>query len=248
MSEQDIADALPSEVGGAGPGQPGTPAVNGRGRPGWPVVAELALVVLIHVGHYFHFVPLSKIPFLLGIGWISLRVRRVRWRDVGLKIDRRHWVATCLAGIAAGAALECFHLFVSTPALAALTGAQPDLSEYRILSHNLLLALIGLGFGWTFAALGEELVYRGYLMNRLADLGRGTRGAWIVSLLLTSALFGFGHAGQGMTGMLEEGLAGLLLGLLYLASGRNLAVPIIAHGVEDTIDVVLLYLGCFPGM
>jgi len=42
--------------------------------------------------------------------------------------------------------------------------------------------------------------------------------------------------------------AGLLLGVLYLACGRNLAVPIIAHGITDTIDVVLIFSGRYPGL
>jgi membrane protease YdiL (CAAX protease family) len=41
---------------------------------------------------------------------------------------------------------------------------------------------------------------------------------------------------------------GLLLGLIYLRTGRNLAVPIIAHGVSDTIDFVLIFFGKYPGL
>ena len=48
--------------------------------------------------------------------------------------------------------------------------------------------------------------------------------------------------------MIENILAGLLLGGLYLACGRNLAVPVIAHALGDTIDFVLIYLGKYPGM
>ena len=39
---------------------------------------------------------------------------------------------------------------------------------------------------------------------------------------------------------------GFLLGIIYLATGCNLAVPIIAYGVSDTVDVLLLYLGKYP--
>jgi membrane protease YdiL (CAAX protease family) len=101
---------------------------------------------------------------------------------------------------------------------------------------------------WILAAFGEELVYRGYLMNRVADLGNGTRIAWILSLILISGLFGFIHHQQGLTGIIEEGSDGLILGLLYLACRRNLAVPIVTHGVCDTIDIFLLFLGKYPGM
>ncbi len=35
---------------------------------------------------------------------------------------------------------------------------------------------------------------------------------------------------------------------MYLASRRNLAIPIIADGVCDTIDIALLFLGKYPGL
>jgi membrane protease YdiL (CAAX protease family) len=100
---------------------------------------------------------------------------------------------------------------------------------------------------WILAAFGEELVYRGYLMNRVADLGRGTGTAWVTSLILISAIFGLSHYSQGLTGIIEEGSDGLILGLIYLACRRNLAIPIVTHGVCDTIDIILLFLGKYPG-
>lgn len=54
------------------------------------------------------------------------------------------------------------------------------------------------------------------------------------------------HAGQGIAGILEEGSDGLILGLMYLRCGRTLAVPIIAHGVCDTIDILLFPLAAIP--
>ena len=63
------------------------------------------------------------------------------------------------------------------------------------------------------------------------------------SAYLISALFGFSHYQHGLTGIIEEGSDGLILGLMYLACRRNLAVPIIAHGVCHTIDIALLFLG-----
>jgi membrane protease YdiL (CAAX protease family) len=83
-------------------------------------------------------------------------------------------------------------------------------------------------------------------MNRVADLGKGSRTAWVLSLILTSAVFGLAHYQQGLTGIIEEGSDGLILGVIYLVFRRNLAVPIVAHGVCDTIDIVLLFLGTYP--
>jgi membrane protease YdiL (CAAX protease family) len=92
------------------------------------------------------------------------------------------------------------------------------------------------------------MVYRGYLMNRFADLFERVRYKWVFSLLVVHIGFGLAHAYQGITGVVDEGLMGLLLGVMYLRTGRSLAVPIIAHGIQDTIDFVLIFLGKYPGM
>jgi membrane protease YdiL (CAAX protease family) len=192
-------------------------------------------------------VPLSKTPFLLALGWISLRLRGAGWQRVGFARNR-NWAITLAIGIAAGVLMESFQLFVTQPVLVRLIGKPPDLDDFRMLTGNIKLALAGFAFTWTFAAFGEEMVWRGYLMNRVADLGNRTRRAWICSLIAVSMVFGLAHANQGITGEIEEGIAGLLLGVVYLSTGRNLAVPIIAHGVQDTIDVILIFLGKYPGM
>lgn len=43
-----------------------------------------------------------------------------------------------------------------------------------------------------------------------------------------------------------KGLAGFLFGVVYLRNGRNLALPIIAHGLGDTIDFLLIFSGKYP--
>jgi uncharacterized protein len=213
----------------------------------WIALAEFAVVALIFLADYRHLVPLSKTPFLLLLGWISLRLRRAGWRSVGFA-RYRNWAITLGLGIAAGVLMESFQLLVTQPVLVQLIGKPPDLDDFRMLTGNIKMALVGFALTWTLAAFGEEMVWRGYLMNRVADLGNRTRRAWVCSLVAVSMVFGLAHANQGITGEIEEGIAGLLLGIVYLSTGRNLAVPIIAHGVEDTIDIILIFLGKYPGM
>lgn len=213
----------------------------------WIALGEFTLVALIFVADRRHLIYVSKTPYLFLLGWISLRLRRANWRSVGFA-RYRNWTITLAIGITAGVLLETFQLLATQPLLVRLTGKQPDLHDLRMMTGNIKLALLGFVFTWTFAAFGEEMVWRGYLMNRVADLGSRTGRAWICSLIAVSIVFGLAHAYQGTTGISEEGIAGLLLGLVYLGSGRTLAVPIIAHGVADTIDVVLIFLGKYPGM
>ncbi len=50
------------------------------------------------------------------------------------------------------------------------------------------------------------------------------------------------HFHQGPGGMLGTGFVGLVYGIVYLVSGRNLWVTIIAHGLTGSSSFILLYL------
>jgi len=102
---------------------------------------------------------------------------------------------------------------------------------------------VGLLIVWTFAAFGEEIGYRGYLTKRGADIGGGSLWAWWTATLVVSVLFGFGHYYKGSAGILDSGVAGLILGATYLLSKRNLWTTILAHGLIDTVAVAAVYLG-----
>jgi membrane protease YdiL (CAAX protease family) len=68
----------------------------------------------------------------------------------------------------------------------------------------------------------------------------------MIGVLGSAALFGWGHAYQGLTGMLETALFGCVMAGLYLLARRQLWLPLIAHGVYDTLGFMLIYLGWYP--
>jgi uncharacterized protein len=55
-------------------------------------------------------------------------------------------------------------------------------------------ALLTLGIVWTFAAFGEELGYRGYLLTRAADLGNRSRAAYVLAMVCVAVLFESGRS------------------------------------------------------
>lgn len=226
--------------------QPETPKSNWR-QSKWLAFGELAVVVLIFLADARGLIPFSKTPFLLAFGWLSLWARKIRWGDIGLG-RYRNWKTTLVLGVGAGLVLEAFQLFVSQPFLVRVLKKQPDLDLFRALHGNLKWTLLALAGTWTLAAFGEEMVYRGYLMNRVADLLNRTRPAWIISLVAVHVGFGLAHIYQGIIGVIDEGLMGFLYGVIYLRTERKLAVPIMAHGIQDTIDFILMFFGKYPGM
>jgi membrane protease YdiL (CAAX protease family) len=96
---------------------------------------------------------------------------------------------------------------------------------------------------WTFAAFGEEIGYRGYLLRRAADVGGCSQAAYWSGVLAVSVLFGYGHYYKGPAGIIDSGAAGLILGTAFILSGRNLWVCILAHGFIDTVGVVAVFFG-----
>jgi uncharacterized protein len=209
------------------------------------VLCEFGGIALIFWADVHHHIYLSKTLYLFPLAWLSLWLRRLHWTDLGL-LRFHNWRKTVLVGVVCGVAMELFELFISQPLLMRWTGKAPDLELFRALRGNSTWTLIALAGTWTLAAFGEEMVYRGYLMNRVADLMRPTRTAWSVSLIVVSCAFGAGHIDQGITGQLENMVDGLFLGAIYLACRRSLSVAILAHGVADTLDVLLLFFGLYP--
>jgi membrane protease YdiL (CAAX protease family) len=216
----------------------------------WLIVAEFTVFALIwfaDVYHWHHVIKISKTLYLLALGWASLRIRGLRWKDIGFQVYRT-WARTIALGVLCGLGIETLELFVTQPLLVRLTHQWPNLAEFAGLRWNWKLLPLALLLAWALAAVGEEFVFRGYLMNRVADLFGRTRLAWIVSLLSVSVIFGFAHIYQGVTGVTENAIDGFLLGLMYLRCDRKLSVPIIAHGITDTVDFLLIFVGKYPGM
>jgi len=112
----------------------------------------------------------------------------------------------------------------------------------EITGHG-MAALRWLLLVWTFAAFGEEIGYRGYLINRAADVGGRSKAAYWLGVMAVFVLFGYGHFYKGPSGIVDSGMAGLILGAAYVLSGRNLWVCVLAHGFIDTVGLIAVFFG-----
>jgi len=205
---------------------------------------ELLVVPLLIGLHAAGLFPKPKLPLLL-LGWLSLWLRRVGWRRVGLARPAS-WPATVIAASAVAIVYNALDIGLVIPAVHRLTGEPLDLAAFSSLQGNTGTLMLMIAASWISAAFPEELLYRGYVLNRLSDVLGRTRAGWMAGALLTALVFGLAHHSQGTTGILDNVAAGLLFAALYAVSGRNLWLPILAHGLIDTTSVVLLYLGFHP--
>ncbi len=114
-------------------------------------------------------------------------------------------------------------------------------SKFKDVHGNPELAFVAVLYALIGAGFYEEFTFRGFLMQGLAMLFGGSRSAWIGACVLQGALFGAAHAYQNSLGIAITGTLGILMGLLVLASGRNLWAVIIGHGLFDASRFVLFY-------
>src|SRR5262245_57649696 len=117
---------------------------------------------------------------------------RSGWRAIGLSRPA-NFGRTLLLGLVCGTAYQFLSLALLDPLIARLTGRLPDASQFTPLVCNLQGLLFCLAVVGPLAAFGEELVYRGYLTSRMAELVDAKHAPWVVSLLASSTLFGAVH-------------------------------------------------------
>ena len=171
---------------------------------------------------------------LVGVGCGLVLLRGERLADIGLKRSES-WTPTLIVGIGL-AAIVFVAMYLSEKA-----GFRRDLSKFKDVQGNLEITIYGVLYAFIGAGFYEEFTFRGFLMQGLAMLFGGTRGAWIIACVTQGALFGLAHAYQNPLGIAITGTLGILMGLLVLASGRNLWPVIIGHGVFDASRFVLFY-------
>lgn len=204
--------------------------------------AEFVFAAAIIIGHnVFRVVP-NEVLILFVLGMLSVRLRNGGFAAMGFKRPDS-WRRIVAIALAAAALRVVLDLVLIEPVTAMFWPPAMDPAGADSVTGNLRIAAMALLLVWTFAAFGEEVAYRGYLITRGGEAGGGSAAAYLVAMVLASILFGYGHYYQGPAGIVSSGIAGLILGTAYLWSGRNLWTCVLAHGFIDTVAVAWAYFG-----
>ena len=116
-----------------------------------------------------------------------------------------------------------------------------DQSRAFALDNALASLPLSLWLGWVLVRLigtialvpvAEELIFRGYLLDRFSHNGEATR---VIGLLLSTVLFAVMHGRWALAGC-----AGLVYGLIYLRSSR-VTDSIVAHSASNADNRIVRF-------
>jgi membrane protease YdiL (CAAX protease family) len=200
-----------------------------RGTGALAIVAVLLVVAGLVVGP-----PVSALFVFIWL-WLS----RTPAADIGLKRPGS-WLGVLVTGIASGIALKLAMKAVVLPYF----GAPATAAIMQNLHGDLNAFLIEVPQMIILAGLAEEIVFRGFFINRLqAWLGTGPASGVLI-VLITAGIFGPAHyLQQGFFGALQGTIIGVLFASAYLLNGRRLWSLVVAHATFDVLAIYLIYAG-----
>lgn len=183
--------------------------------------------------------PILGMAFPLILATMFLRREGKRWSDLGFPKPLSWWrfigytlAAILLTTLANG--------LVVAPLLKAMKAPASDITLLTdALQGNTLNYVVFMIFiVWGSAGFGEELIARGFLLDRFTKLFDTS-----IAVVAQAAIFALAHSYQGITGMVTIFVLAVVFGGVYIRSGRNLLPVIAAHGIIDSIGITAIYLG-----
>jgi membrane protease YdiL (CAAX protease family) len=178
--------------------------------------------------------------------WAGLKLRGESWKDFGLTLEAKTWrewskifLLSLLVFI-----LALVGFIIGSIVMANITGIpeSANMSGYNYLKDNIGMLLLTLGGVYIVSSFGEEVIYRAFLINRISEIGQGTKATRAIAVILSSIIFGLVHYDWGAMGMVQTGFMGLVLGICYIKLEKRLWILILAHVYLDTILMVQMYL------
>lgn|GEM_PF-5928380 len=202
---------------------------------------EFCAIALVLIVRVLEWMPLPAWPLLLGIAVCFNVHSRIEWSNAFQfkSSPKMIWVSILI-----GIGYQFFTIFVEGPFLGWLYGEPETPPEVDWLVGN-VAGLIGFLVLIVIFSVGEELAFRGYLLERLqAWIGSPPVGVF-AALLLSSTAFGFMHTWQNLSGVTGTVISGIVFGCVYLCADRDIRAPILTHLAVNVTAVILAFLGLF---
>jgi membrane protease YdiL (CAAX protease family) len=177
---------------------------------------------------------------MFAIATWRIRARGLTWAELGLirpKNIRKALLISIITLLAVVASMIAFELIKEQlpGSLAADTSSNDN--RFSFLKGNYLMLAAILPVVWLESML-EELLDRGFLITWIENIFNKSWLTTVLAIIMQAAIFGFRHSYDLSMRSLSVALIGLVFGIAYVVSGRNLWPLIIAHCALNTVSMV----------
>lgn len=206
----------------------------------------LNMILMIFIAIILVISGLKKQPgigILLSVLIISLQIisQDRPLKEIGF-VDPDNWLNTILSGLGLGFLIQAFSVILIEPLSEKITSQNHDHSLIKAVKGNWKIFLLWMVIVWLLVAIIEETIFRGYFILGLTSIFRNKGLGNLVSILLSSIVFGLSHGYQNRSGMVSTGIVGVILGIIFVLSNNNLWLVIFTHGFIDTVGISLIAL------
>ena len=204
---------------------------------GFGPVGILAILLILFSGNVLvGRIVAVPVGALLVLAWVWRS--GTPWREIGY-VRPRSWTLTLATGLALGIAFKFLMKAIVMP----LLGADPINPSYHFLAGNQALLPAAVYTMIVGAGFGEETVFRGFLFERLRKLFGRNAGARTLTVLLTAGVFAlFHYSDQGLAGVEQATISGLVFGTIMAVTGR-IWMLMCAHAAFDLTALAMIYWG-----
>ncbi len=95
-------------------------------------------------------------------------------------------------------------------------------------------------YGIIWAPIIEEIIFRRFLFEGIYNLINNKIGI-LISIVISSALFGYLHTEQGVLGQISITGLGILCSIIYLKYNRNIVLCILLHSTYNLVAFTILF-------
>ncbi|MDG1750796.1 MAG: CPBP family intramembrane metalloprotease [Thalassotalea sp.] len=213
------------------------------------IIVVLSTMLLVKdIADRFNVIGAGSIAMWSGIfaATFFMKKQSISWKDRGLGLPNnvKDWLKSI--GLALLVVVLVIAFMAIVPIVASAFGFSiPESSTDRfefMLGNTVYFAAYLLIVIWIGAAVGEELLMRGFLLNNLMSLFGQSKIGVVAAVVFHAIIFGMLHISQGIPGIIGTGGVAIIFAIMYLLNSRKLFPLIIAHGLINSISLTAYFL------
>lgn len=207
----------------------------------------LAILIIVSLSFLDKIIPPAGIPIAVIAVFVLFKWKKISIKYLGL-YKPKSWTKTILIGLIVGIFIQVFGIYLLSPLNELIGISQETPASYAAVEGNNSKLIIYLVVSWTTAGLGEELIYRSFFLGQFVSVFENVKNKWILSLIISSLIFGLGHFNNGIDAIIGTTVNGFIIGLVYLKTDRNIWAAYVTHAVANTVGFLIIYSGLYKDL